>query len=364
MADGSDVYTITFGIEWDEESVKKAQEVLEKTLHKPIELKYVPKGDSDSDPSDSGKESKGTAGKIKEALKDYVSDEDNQKKLVVNTIKSTEVAISSGLKKGFSIVEDIYSRLKASSPLLQAIESLFQLAMTLFFMPLGNKLGEILIPATLDLLDAVLDLWDEYGDGKLGDMFGIAINKGVTIIAGYFNNIGDTLIEQGGMVADIGRLVKTVAGFISTSGIPLLNSILNITTTVLANLKHFISLWVAMKAAEMAMNAAGIIGETFGVKTAIGVAAVAALAAGTSELALTGMGMAEGGYVPASPGGQLRVLGEGGRGEYVIPEDKMGSMGGGTIINNFYGYNEEQLVQKVNDVVNQQVSQSRLRSGF
>ena len=58
------------------------------------------------------------------------------------------------------------------------------------------------------------------------------------------------------------------------------------------------------------------------------------------------------------------MLGEGGRGEYVIPEDKMGNVGGGTIINNFYGYNEDQLVQKVNDVVNQQVSLSRLRSGF
>ena len=367
MADGSDAYSVVLRFEADEESLRKIQEQLD-NMHIPIQVARTPKsssGDSDADPSDSGKESKSTSGKIKEALKDYVSDENNQKKLVVNTIKSTEVAISSGLKKGFGIVEDIYSRLKASSPLLQAIESLFQLAMTLFFMPLGNKLGEILIPATLDLLDAVLDLWDEYGDGKLGDMFGIAINKGVTIIAGYFNNIGDTLIEQGGMVADIGRLVKTVAGFISTSGIPLLNSILNITTTVLANLKHFISLWVAMKAAEMAMNAVGFLGEAVGAKTAIGVTAIAALAGmGMSELALTGMGMAEGGYVPASPGGQLRVLGEGGRGEYVIPEDKMGSMGGGTIINNFYGYNEEQLVQKVNDVVNQQVSQSRLRSGF
>jgi hypothetical protein len=38
---------------------------------------------------------------------------------------------------------------------------------------------------------------------------------------------------------------------------------------------------------------------------------------------------AMGGYIPARPGGTLGILGEGGEGEYVIPESKMGAMGGG-----------------------------------
>lgn len=367
MADGSDAYSVVLRFEADEESLRKIQEQLD-NMHIPIQVTRRPKStssddDSDADPGDTGKESKGTASKLKDAFKDYLADDQNRSKLITNTIKSSEVAISAGLKKGFGIVEDIYARLKASSPLLQAIESLFQLAMTLFFMPLGNKLGEVLIPATLDLLEAVMDLWDEYGDGKLGDMFGVAITKGIEIISGYFNNIGDTLIEQGGMVASIGKLIKTMASFLSTSGATLLNGILTVVTTLLANLKHFISIYIGLKGAEMANNALGILKLIPGATL---LSSAAGFAAGTAigEIGLTAIGLAEGGYVPATPGGQLRVLGEGGRGEYVIPEDKMGNVGGGTIINNFYGYNEDQLVQKVNDVVNQQVSLSRLRSGF
>lgn len=370
MAGDSDRLTVTLAFDADEESFSKIEELLD-AMGARVTKKYIQKLksesagviDSDADPGDTGKESKGTATQLKDAFKDYLADDQNKSKLITNTIKSSEVAISAGLKKGFSIVEDIYARLKASSPLLQAIESLFQLAMTLFFMPLGNKLGEVLIPATLDLLDAVLDLWDEYGDGKLGDMFGIAINKGVDLFADYFNNIGDILIEQGGMVGNIGKLIKTLASFLSTSGVELLNGILSITTLMLGNLKHFIALWIGFKTAEIANNALGIFKLIPGATLA---STAAGLAAGTAagEIGLTAIGLAEGGYVPATPGGQLRILGEGGRGEYVIPEDKMGSVGNGTIINNFYGYNEDQLIQKVNDTVSQQISQSRLRSGF
>jgi hypothetical protein len=39
--------------------------------------------------------------------------------------------------------------------------------------------------------------------------------------------------------------------------------------------------------------------------------------------------MARGGYVPARSGGTVVKLGEGGEGEYVIPESKMGGSGGG-----------------------------------
>ena len=41
---------------------------------------------------------------------------------------------------------------------------------------------------------------------------------------------------------------------------------------------------------------------------------------------------ASGGYVPARPGGTLAIIGEAGQGEYVIPESRMGSVGGGQSI--------------------------------
>lgn len=44
-------------------------------------------------------------------------------------------------------------------------------------------------------------------------------------------------------------------------------------------------------------------------------------------------GFASGGYIPARPGGTLINVGEGGKGEYVVPEDKMRTHGGSTVNN-------------------------------
>ncbi len=310
------------------------------------------------------REATGGVGALKDGIKDYLKDENNQKKLITKGVKQAETAISTSLKKGFGIVEEIYAKLKSASPLLQTIESLFNLAMTLFFMPLGNKLAEVLIPATIELLDKVVDMWDAFEGKSLGEMFSIAISQGVKLFAEYFNNIGETLKEQGGMVANIGRLLQTVGDFITNHGAALLEFILNTVTIIVSHLKEFISIWMAMKAAEIAMQAAGLAGEALGVKTTIGVVALSALAAGAASYGtLTGLGMAEGGYVPAKAGGSLKVLGEGGKGEYVIPEDKMGEFGG-TVTINMYGWTNDDAKKAVEDAVNSMVSQSRIRGSF
>ena len=75
--------------------------------------------------------------------------------------------------------------------------------------------------------------------------------------------------------------------------------------------------------------------------------------------------MAEGGYVPATEGGQLRILGEGGQGEYVIPEDRVSSLGGTTYIyNTFNGYTDDDVIRMIRDEVSSQISLSRLKGGF
>lgn len=67
-----------------------------------------------------------------------------------------------------SIIGAIWSRLKKSSPILQAIGDLFDLAMNLFFMPFGNALGETLMPAMMGLIDMAIgwvDFWqDPWGE--------------------------------------------------------------------------------------------------------------------------------------------------------------------------------------------------------
>jgi tape measure domain-containing protein len=73
-----------------------------------------------------------------------------------------------------------------------------------------------------------------------------------------------------------------------------------------------------------------------------------------SAAAFTGAGvirsMAEGGYVPARSGGTVTRLGEGGEGEYVIPESRMGR-GGTTIIVNGSLIHERQLAGLINGTV-------------
>lgn len=364
--------TLTLRVTADLVPFKEAlNALLEEVTGKKYKFDFVPGPEGGGGAGDGYADNKGTAreaseasASLKDGIKNYLKDEDNQRKLITKGINQAEKAISTSLTKGFGIVEEIYGKLKSASPLLQTIESLFNLAMTLFFMPLGNKLAEVLIPATVELLDAVVDMWDAFEGKTLGEMFSYAISNGVKLFGAYFNNIGDALEKEGGMVGKIGELMNTLGDFIQGPGIGVLNTILTVTTLVLSHLKEFISLWIAMKAAEIAMQAVGLAGEAVGAKTAIGVTALAALTAGGIAYgALTGMGMAEGGYVPAKPGGSVRVLGEGGKGEYVIPEDKMGGVGGSTTIN-IYGYTDRELKQIIRDTVNEQVSQSRIRGSF
>ena len=100
--------------------------------------------------------------------------------------------------------------------------------------------------------------------------------------------------------------------------------------------------------------------------------------------------MASGGYVSATEGGRMVVVGEGGEGEFIIPESKLGSMMDNisdrmvdvaasspreessaqteaTVINNYFnitGYTDSELRSIIKETVNRQISQSRLRSGF
>lgn len=363
--------TLTLRVTADLVPFKEAlNALLQEVTGKKYKFDFVPgpeggggSGEGYADNKGTAREASEASASLKDGIKNYLKDEDNQRKLITKGINQAEKAISTSLTKGFGIVEEIYAKLKSASPLLQTIESLFNLAMTLFFMPLGNKLAEVLIPATVELLDAVVSMWDAFEGKTLGQMFEYAISNGVKLFGAYFNNIGDALEKEGGMVGKIGELMNTVGDFIQGPGIGVLNTILTVTTLVLSHLKEFISMWVAMKVAELTLSAMGNI-ESATLGKVVAVTAIASLVAGGAAYgALTGMGMAEGGYVPAKPGGSVRVLGEGGKGEYVIPEDKMGGVGGSTTIN-IYGYTDRELKQIIRDTVNEQVSQSRIRGSF
>ena len=271
----------------------------------------------------------------------------------------------------FDFLQMIYQQLKSASPLLQTIESLFNLAVTLFFMPLGNKLAEVLLPAVLQLVDNVVDMWDAMEGMTLSQMITYMMETGVQYFAQFFNDIGDLLIEEGGTLANIGELMKTIGGLIENSG-GILNTMVSLSTFIVSHLKEIISLIVAFYAMQYTMQLASMyanaIGHTVFGSLGAGVAAVVGIGAitGATTYGVMSMyGMAEGGYVPATEGGQWRLLGEGGQGEYVIPENQINNLGGNTT-NNYYitGYTSDDVIRLIRDEVSSQISQSRIRGGF
>lgn len=264
--------------------------------------------------------------------------------MVRSAIHTSSNLVGNSLRKGFGIVEDIYGRLKSASPLLQAIESMFNLAMQLFFMPLGNKVAEILIPSVLSLVDDVVKIWDSFEGKSLGEMFDFAIAQAGKLFGGFFSNIGEALIEQGGKISSVGKLLQTIGNFIEKNGAKVIDTILNVVTSLISNFKHFVSLWFGLKMTEVAMNAAGFFGELTGwtaIAAAVGVGAVAGL---VSEAGLTVAGFSEGGYVPNTPGGKVVRVSEGGEGEYIVPESKVQ-----TFIESHSGANLNSIINKANE---------------
>lgn len=277
------------------------------------------------------------------------------------------------IKNSFGVLEDIYGRLKAASPLLQTIESLFNLAMTLFFMPLGNKLAEVVLPATLELVDAVVDMWDKFEGKTLSEMFEHAFTYGVGLLADYFQNIGELLQNEGGLLGSIGDLFVSIGDFIENNGVKVLDAILKITDLVISHLGTIITLIGAFYGFyigyTMAKDALGFLGWIPGVSTVVGTAgglvgAASGAAIGAGVSAWIGLPFAEGGHVNATPGGVPAIVGEGGEGEWIIPDSKMGSLGGVTNYFQFYGLTNEELVNLIDDRINRQISGARLRGSF
>lgn len=284
-----------------------------------------------------------------------------------NKIADAGISILQGV---FGLVEQIFQRIKKASPLLEAIETLFNLAWTLFFMPLGNKLGEVLIPSVIQLVDGVMDIWDAFEGMSIGEMFEYAITKGVALLSTFLLNIGETLSSEKGIIGSISRFLTNMGKFIESHGAKLLETLFNLTAWILENIPALIGTLVALKIASIGLQvtqiAVSMAGPLAGL-VGLGITAGLSLGAGSAvSKLLSGQsitGYADGGYVPATPGGQLAIVGEGGEGEYIFPESKVSNMGGNYTINN-YMMSTDELDRHIREVVRGEVSASKLRSGF
>ena len=294
-----------------------------------------------------------------------------------NKLLSTIADVGSSLiKTTLGFVQSIYNQLKKSGPLLQAVEQLFTLAWTLFFMPLGNKLGEILIPAVIQMMDNVMAIWDAFEGMTLGEMFSYAVEVGVKMIADFLTVIGDELADEKGLVGAVGRMLQWIGGFLEDHGEQILETLINLARWILENLPMLIGTLVALKIASIGLQVTQILttaaaGQWWTLGLSAGGVALAGLATtgvasmiGGSAVANFIGGYAEGGHVPGRAGGSLAIVGEGGEGEWIIPDSKMGAIGGNTYTVNNYMMSTEELDRHIREVIREEVSYSKLRSGF
>lgn len=275
-----------------------------------------------------------------------------------------------GITQGsFQFLEMIYNQLKSASPLLQTIESLFNLAVQLFFMPLGNKLAEVMIPAVIELVDNVVEMWDAMEGMSISQIIETMMTTGVQYFGQFFQDIGAKLSEQGGLVGAIGELLSSLGDFLMYDAAGMLQTVIDVVMFVVDHLKEIISLIAAFYAMQYAMQIASMYVNATGQTVAgkwlgAGVIAAGVVTGALAYYSLDKLGLAEGGYVPATEGGQVRILGEGGEGEYVIPESKMNTFGGTTNYYYFNGYTDEDVLRMIRDEVSSQISQSRIRGSF
>lgn len=310
--------------------------------------------------------------------KDADADEEKQKKRDELKKKLTMEAISMGtqgikalFQTSLGLVEDIYKQMRNASPLLQAIESMFNLAVTLFFMPLGNKLGEMLIPATISLLDTVTELWDSFEGKTLGEAVAWAIEKGTQIFGQYIENIATTLDGQQGVVGSMSRFLHNIADFVQHRLDNLLEGMLNLAGWLLEHFKTFVSLYVSISTAQLGATMGSGLGPLGPI---LGAVIGGGAGFGISYAALSALGIpgyAEGGKVSARDGGQLILAGEAGEDEYIVPSSKAASFadavgGSGGITNNWYisGVTAEELADLIDDRISRQISRSRIQGGF
>lgn len=264
--------------------------------------------------------------------------------LVGDAIGGVTGGIVGAMSKGFSallgpigIIAEVVQMLAGSSPLLKAVLQLFQLAFTLFFMPFGNILGEILLPLMMDLINWVV-AFNEW-----------IAELNMNAIIDWFHGVWEGLKDFFGGIFD--AYIQFFKNIIST--------ITGVFEWLWGHLGGILGkVWDTIK--SIFTKIVDLVQAFFKLPAQIGNAVWNAIKGVGSSVwdGVTGFfGFSGGGYIPPTPGGTLIRVGEGTRGEYIVPvgsqmESKLG--GGGQTINiTFSGpvYGMNDFENKVNDII-------------
>ena len=249
------------------------------------------------------------------------------------------------------LVGAIYGRLKKSSPVLQAVSNLVELAWNLLWMPLGNALGAFLLPMAEHLINFAIAFNQLFSDFSMENLLGV-LNAAYQIVWGLVSNLISAIPAM-----IINHILDKAISIASAFGLTSVVSMLTDAKTILANSRDlFINLptriWEAVKNGWhfiQSLLIAGIKGIIQGVidfftnpvdklaplvtKILSGLTSVLGniLDVGGDILGKIGgmLGFATGGVV-TSP--TIAMVGEAGP-EAIIPLDQLGGFGGSYVIN-------------------------------
>lgn len=104
------------------------------------------------------------------------------------------------------IIAGIYNRMKKASPVLQAISSLFQLALDLVLMPIGNMLGEYLLPLAQTMIEFAIAFNTLFSDFSFGTLLDVFMRLGEIVTATIqtlWNMLFDLLWSVGNAIPDL-----------------------------------------------------------------------------------------------------------------------------------------------------------------
>ena len=324
-------------------------------------------------------------------------------------VVSAGFGISTSLLKSLN---KITLRILGTSPILETIKNILNLAFTMAFLPAMTLLEGKMLPIFLNLLNTMVKFGSSFTDDFVKFVPGIvdSFSGVVKYIVEFFRNNSPQLAE---MVADMIKLLpdmmKMQLGIIELF-VNNKDKILRLADVTIDALSTFIDqglLDALLKFATMTMEflsehgvdmAKSVIslaeyiigGAKWGselkeniMKTGFGVDSSGRMYSDLMEesarsgdilgyfsnmgkglanvLTLGQVHLATGGYVPATPGGVPAIIGEGGEGEYIIPESKLHSIGGLTVVfsGNVYGMND--FKQQVRSIMNEYTTKANFR---
>ena len=334
-----------------------------------------------------------------------------------------------GATKLFSIltgtITGIFKILKRSSPMFSGLLELFEMALMIFFLPIGNGLAKLFLPFVTRFLDLSIGFMD-WADRNmpiimvifgaiLGGLTGMAVVVGLALLAIVKELITANMMSltSGGLIgilvgviimivalvimywdeicAFLGGIwdgIKKVIGFIVDGIVAYFKLVWELIKTIVDIIIKIWTFWIDIGIIIfnafldglkwLVLELPGIIWDALkgigGVvdSTIEGIPIVGDLYKGAKDVFGTiggWLGFSEGGYVQASPGGTMAVIGEGGEGEWIIPDSKMAQMvnGGGSsnemLQVNFYGpvYGVDDLEIKIDRAIDRKNQASRFR---